>query len=110
MSAVRKGRPREGTPAAERQRVIDAVGLATLGEFDLMKIRTKDDADRAIARFARKAQGPEQCTTGSGTKLHYRRDQYRTLCGFKAVALTRHSQRAMDACAMCVNIHEKEGA
>lgn len=110
MSTVRKGKPREGTAAAERQRVIDALGMANLGSVDLMKVRTKDDADRVIAQFQRRSAGPTQCTTASGTKIHYRRDRFRTLCGFKAIDLTRHAQRAMDSCAMCVNIHEKEDA
>lgn len=96
--------------------MIDALGMANLGSVDLMKIRTRDDADRAIARFQRRTAGPRYAHTSSGKKLHYAKDRHRTLCGFKiAFAFDEGHQLTpgemmMDRCAMCENIHEKEDA
>jgi hypothetical protein len=106
--ALRSGRPKAGTPAGERQRVIDALGLANLGGVDLMRVRTQDDADRVIARHERRTAGPTKCTTSSGTKIHYAKDRHRTLCGFKIMNIYTSGAPALEPCIMCMSSHLKE--
>ena len=92
-----------------RNHALREIGVPAAYQYDMMPIKSMEDADRLIARHRAQEGGPTVVLTSSGTKRHYRsHNVHRTLCGFKVSGSWAPHDPAVELCAMCVNIHGKD--